>query len=462
MKRLMMAVLLFLAPSLLQASEEALTNKIESFIKKKLPHTQVGLVIQSVENGDILYQRLGDQLFYPASVTKLLSSAAALKLLGSDFKFKTYLLQKDDSIFLQFNGDPSLTLNDLIKLIAKLKSKNIQTIDGHFVIDDQIFTGPVYSQGWTWDSIPWYYSAPVSSIIIHENKTSLKIKETKNLKESVQFTSAANFPQLKVSSKVIGVTRAAAENDCQLLVTQQKENINLNGCWAIARTPHTLEISLQDPRYIATEAIKKALDINKIELKGNITFGKLVEQPDIIATHSSKPLSTLLKPILSDSNNLYTDAITKTLGVVYAQEGSFQQGVNAIKTTLNRTYNLPIGQYRLFDGSGVSRYTLMSPALVAELLFQLYHDEQFSVFHKALPRAGETGSLAHRMTALPLKGNVVAKTGSALGTSALSGYIKAKSGKVYIFSFMINQSLSKVENLKLIEDKFCELLYEQL
>lgn len=444
------------------AQTTILSDALDEFIQQKLPNAQVGVVIQSAETGDILYQRQADNLFYPASNTKLFLAAAALRQLGKDFRFETRLLSDNKSIYLQFNGDPSLTASDVNKLIQTLKEKDIQTIKGNFVIDDSAFSGPMYGPGWTWDSIPWYYSAPVSAIIINENKTQVNVLESKKLKKPVKFAYRAQFPKMKVNANVTGVTKEAAEKECQLNVIQKHDEIHLDGCWPIDSTPKTLELSLQDPRYIAVQAVKQALKDNNIKLKGNLVFGKTNQKSKTIATHRSKPLPELLKPVLEDSNNLMTDAITKTLGISHKGEGTFQQGVNAIKATLSNAYNLPSDGYKLYDGSGASRYTLISVAYIAELLYQMYKDPLFQEFQQALPRAGATGSLDYRMKDSDLINKLAAKTGSAKGTSALSGYLKAKNDKIYIFSIVINQSLDKTENLKLIEDKFCKLLYEQL
>ncbi|MGE4348565.1 MAG: D-alanyl-D-alanine carboxypeptidase/D-alanyl-D-alanine-endopeptidase [Candidatus Berkiella sp.] len=446
----------------IQPNHENLPAQISQFVQEKFPNAQVGIVIQSAKTGDILYQQQADQYFYPASNTKLFLAAAALKTLGESYRFQTRLLNDEKSLYIQFRGDPTLRMEDINQLIAKLKENKIDTLYGDVIIDDNTFSGPVYSQGWTWDSLPWYYSAPVSSIIINQNKAQVKIQETKILKEAVHFEAASSFPSLKIKSNVIGVNKATADTHCQLDVYQNANEVDISGCWSIEKTPLTLELSLQDTRLLAKQAVQHALETNKIELKGDIHFGKISENAKVIAVHASQPLSQLLKPVLSDSNNIVSDAITKTLGLARSNQGSFQEGVNAIKATLSESFNLPAEQYRLFDGSGISRYTLISPTFISELLYQMQKDPTFSAFENALSHAAENGSLAFRMKAPTLKNKIAAKTGTAMGTSALSGYLEAKSGEKYIFSIVINQSLEKSENLKLAEDKLCELLFEAL
>lgn len=439
-----------------------LSEKIEVFIQEKLPTAQVGIAIESPQSGDIIYHRQADQLYYPASSTKLFSAAAALKELGPSFQFKTLLLKDEKNIYLKFTGDPTLTENNLLTLVSKLKTEKPSVLNQDIIIDDSTFSGPYYGLGWTWDSLPWYYSAPVSAIIVNENKTILKILEGKKLGEKLQLQYDATLPKFTLKTNVVGVSKTAADKECQLHLTQKQSNLTLDGCWPIERTPASLSISIEDPKTMAKEAIETALKQNHIPFEGKILFAKANPKATLIATHDSPPLSEILKSALADSNNLTADAITKTLGLARRNEGSFLQGAHAIQIVLNEAFDFPADQYELFDGSGMSRYNLISPSLITELLYRMYHDPLFSVFHKAMSHAGKNGTLADRMKEAPLVGRIVAKTGSAKGTSALSGYLKANSGKIYIFSIVINQSLDKSANLKMIEDQFCEMLYNSL
>ncbi len=446
----------------------SLSKQIDTLIDQKAPNAQVGIMLQSYETGDIIYHRLAESAFYPASTTKLFLSAAALKILGENFRFQTTLSLSPEQIkdnklegplYLTFSGDPSLKLKHIEKLFLTLKDKNITTLDGNIIIDDSNFSDAHYAQGWTWDSMPWYYSAPVSTIVINQNKTALQIAENKTVATPVTFSHKATFPNIKLNTSVTGVKKSTAEHDCQIEISQEHQQYNLNGCWPIEHTPLTVEVSYQEPRELAIEAVKHTLNKHKIAFNGDILFRQADKQAKLFAHHNSDKLALLIGPVLTDSNNLYADALTKTLGLAKFNQGTFKQGVNAIQASMSEHFNLPADGYRLFDGSGVSRYTLISPSFISELLFQMKNDASFKPFYKALSISGETGSLEPRMASKKLKGKVVAKTGSAMGTSALAGYITVKSGQKYIFSIITNQSLDRVANMKAFENDFCELLY---
>lgn len=469
MKNKLRCVFLLMMSSFLSTFTFAntLDQNIEALIKRKAKGAQVGVMVQDFDTGDILYHRQADMAFYPASNTKLFSAAAALKILGESYTFKTTLMANlnhvknqslEGPLYIKFSGDPALKLKDLRKLFDTLKEKKITKLAGNIIIDDTAFSDGYWGAGWTVDSMPWYYSAPVSAIIINQNKTAIQIGEAKGLSKPLRFSHKAKFPSVQVNTDVMAVKKAVAEKECQLHVTQLHDQYDFSGCWPVEHTPLQVEVSYNEPRELAAEAIQSILKQKQIAFSGNILFNKADSKATMLASHESDRLAQLIKPVLDDSNNLYADAITKTLGLAKFDKGSFQQGVNAIQSALNEHFNLPIDGYKLFDGSGASRYTLISPAYISELLFQMKNDPSFQAFYDALSVSGQSGKLETRMQ--EMSGKVIAKTGSAMGTTALAGYLTAESNKRYIFTFIINQSTEKTVNLKLIEDQFCKILYE--
>src|SRR5690606_8578303 len=98
-------------------------------------------------------------------------------------------------------------------------------------------------------------------------------------------------------------------------------------------------------------------------------------------------------------------------------------------------------ELRMADGSGLSRYNLLSPALLVELLFYMDASPHRDVWLGSLPEPGQEGTLESRMRDPPLATNVAAKTGSLSGVRALSGYLTARSGARFVFATILNNSL---------------------
>lgn len=443
-------------------------QQCDDLIKQKIPHANVGIMIQNPQTGKILFEKNAQRYFHPASNTKLLTAIAALKYLGPHFQYQTSLHAAlsniengvlKDNLGLVFQGDPTLTISDLFDLLYVLKTKGIKTIQGDLVIDDQAFSGPAYAPGWTWDSLPWYYSAPITSIIINENKIRVKLGATKTLYTPIQITPEdPHHLLLSLKTNVKAVSTQDAEYKCQLNAQVKDNDLKLSGCWPMEQTPTNIELAVDNPRKMAADIVLNYLKKNQIELTGKIKFNAVNKQVPAIAIKRSLPLKRLLFKVLADSNNIYTESLTKTLGLMHEGEGSFQRGTQAICKILSTHVSDDYSKIPLSDGSGQSRYNLISPILVTQLLNNMYHDPLFSVFYNALSINGKSGTLVDRLKEKSLVGRFVAKTGSAIGTSALSGYFTSQDGQQYIFSIMINNADKNYTTLKSFEDQVCKLL----
>lgn len=446
-------------------------QQCEQLIQETIPHANIGIIVQNPQSGKILFEKNAQHYFHPASNTKLLTAIAALKYLGPHFQYQTSLhaalsniedsVLKDD-LGLVFQGDPTLTISDLFDLLYVIKTKGIKTIQGNIIIDDQAFSGPAYAPGWTWDSLPWYYSAPITSIIINENKTRVKLAATKTLYTPIQITPEnPHNLLLSIKTNVKAVSTEDAEHKCRLNAQIKDNAIKLSGCWPMDHTPTAIEFALDNPRKMASDIILHYLSKNQIELKGEIKFNYVNKQIPAIAIKRSLPLKKLLFKVLADSNNIYTESLTKTLGLVYAGEGSFQRGTEAIRKILSTHFSENYTKLPLSDGSGQSRYNLISPYILMQLLNEMYHDPLFLTFYNALSVNGKSGTLTDRMKEKSITGKFVAKTGTATGTSALSGYFTAQDGNQYIFSILINNADKNYYALKTFEDKLCKLLVQE-
>ncbi len=460
-----------LCPLTYSSANAAFEQQFDKLVKQHLPNTVIGLVVQDPKTGAILFEERGEDNFYPASNTKLFTAAAALKFFGPNFQYQTSIntqLNKmkegtlEDNVYIVFRGDPSFTAADLSGLIKQLKAKGVNKIKGNFIIDDKSFDDVPYAPGWTWDSIPWAYSAPVTSIILNANKVRLKLNQTEVLNDKIKIEQTDEaFPKLPLNANVVAVTAEEAEHHCQLNVKVKNNEINIGGCWPIEKTPTNLELAIDNPKILAKSLIKEYLKENQIELTGDIQFNKAPKEVPAILTKRSLPLKNLLRQVLAESNNIYTESLTKALGLAFLGQGSFQVGIHAIEEILTKDTKIDFSQVNLSDGSGQSRYNLVSPYHISQLLFHMYQDPNFTVFYNALSTSGKSGSLAERMKSKDMIGKVVAKTGSALGTSALSGYFTANNGKQYLFSLLINQSIADAAARKTFEDKLCQLMIEE-
>lgn len=450
-------------------------DAVTRMIKSNLPDAAVGVTVQDVVTGNILYDYNGSKHFLPASTTKLFTAAAALKLLGPDYRYDTDLYYNaaalkngihQGDIALKFTGDPSLHLASLHSLLQKLRDAHIHTITGDVIIDDTTFAGPMLALGWTWDSTPWHHAAPVAAIIIDRNQFGVTLFPVPNVGAKVAAKLDQEYPGSKfrtLVSDIHAVTFEDSENLCQFTaVVDEKNNVELGGCWPLGTQPVHLRLAVKNPRLQAQQFIVEALDKLHITVAGKIKFAPLPNNVTRLAHHASEPLAVLLRPILSESNNLYAESLTKTLGAKLYGVGSFKTGSHAVQKVLTDTTGIDFSQMRMQDGSGESRYNLISPMHLSRLLYAMQRDAKVgSHFRNALAMSGMSGSLQNRFMLHSIT-KVQAKTGTLNGVSTLAGYFTTRSNHELIITIMINHALESPVLLKQFEEELCDYLISQL
>lgn len=451
-------------------------TQITRMIKTSLPDATVGVAVQDVASGRILYDYHGSKNFLPASTTKLFTAAAALKLLGPAYSYDTSVYYDPaalnnglyrGNVAIKFTGDPSFKLAALYSLLQKLSEANVKEIYGNFIIDDTIYDGPLLGLGWTWDSAAWYHAAPVAAIIIDRNQFGVTLFPSPKLGAKVGAKLDIEYPGAKfitLRSDIKSVTFQESETICQLTtVVDEKNNVDITGCWPFGTQPVHLRLAVKDPRLQAKNIILDALDKLNIKLNGKIEFAAVPVNLNRLAHHSSEPLSTLLKPILAESNNLYAETLTKTLGARVFGVGSFKTGSLAVQQILSRVTGIDFAQTRMLDGSGESRYNLLTPMHLTRLLYIMQQEPTLGVhFKNALAMSGMNGSLKNRFRTLNTADKIQAKTGTLNGASTLAGYFTTPNNRELIITIMINHAMENNRLLKQFEEELCTLIINQL
>ncbi len=462
--------LCFIRPLIAETKEPSLEAKLQNLIQQHLPNTAIGIIVREAKTGKTIYSKDANQAFIPASGTKLFTAAAALLSLGPHYQFETVLKQKEDALYLAFSGDPSLSIQDLKNLLAASNTTDLAKIK-HIFIDDTSFKGLEYALGWDWNSTWWYYGAPISTIILNANAIPIQLLPTQAPGEKIIAQLKSQNTEIPISLRhdIISVTNEQA-NECVFMVnTNDKNDIQLSGCWPTQKTETTLKIALKNPSLLAKQIILEFLPLEQrklIEIKSGVNIEN-IKGLKTLATHRSNSLDQLLAQILQESDNVYTEALTKILGFRLQQEGTFQAGVKSIQTILNGFLGLDFSQSKMMDGSGLSRYNLITPTLFSELLFKMHHHPMGGIFKNSLAVSGIHGTLKNRLTTEDSKAQdlkelvkIYAKTGTLTGVSTLSGYLDTQKHQTLIFSVMINNSLNNAKEIKTFEDALCQLLFE--
>ena len=209
-------------------------------------------------------------------------------------------------------------------------------------------------------------------------------------------------------------------------------------------------MSVEDPGLYFGYVLRSALRQAGVRVIGSVERRHSTASLRLILRIRSVPLGRIVHYLNKTSDNFYAEQLLKTIGAVVRKQGSWVGGLKAEKSFLAKLgVHSP---YRVADGSGLSRYNVVTPRLLTTLLRAMRKN---SVFVSSLPIAGRDtgyGTLAKRMKATPAARNLRAKTGTMEGVSTLSGYVKSRDQKPLVFSIMINGAVDDLTREKSFQD----------
>ena len=448
------------------SSQAALQADLQDLYEKISKTTNAGMIVTDPQTGQIIFERRADYLYAPASVQKLFTASAALIELGTTFHFDTQLLSNarvanhilNGDLIVKFSGDPSLKSAQLLALLDSLKQQGVQKITGKVAIDASDDNTAPYPPGWLWEDLSYGYAAPVSAVILDRNKFGVK------------FSPAAvgGTPQLTTSLPK-GVanfdnhirTTSAYPKSCPVMIYSEfTNNYRLVGCLDKSYGDQRRTLALRDPVALARVLIKQSLRANGIQFNGDVEIATAPANATVLATHESQTLDLIVKEMLKKSDNLTTDALLlKTGSHFYKAPGNWQDGLDALKKILGPRAGIDFNQNLINDGAGLSRYNLLSPHQLVQLLNYDYKNPILRpVLFMTLPIGGVDGTLKWRMTEADVRGRVHAKTGSMTGVTALAGYVETRDRGPVTFAIIVNGFLGKDFPYNRLQDKTCTLL----
>jgi D-alanyl-D-alanine carboxypeptidase/D-alanyl-D-alanine-endopeptidase (penicillin-binding protein 4) len=426
----------------------------------------LGIYIENLDTGKEKFSLHANRFFIPASVTKVFTAYAVLKYLGQEYQIPTNFISDSKSIkngqlygdlYIKFYGNPNFTY---LQLVDSFKKLGINAIHGDIIVDDSFLDDNKTSPGgFTWDDMPFYYAAPKSAVIIDKNTAEAWMKPSNK---------EGNIAQLRIEKPyVLNIinnveTIKPRKETCPYKSKYITANsYEVYGCMFNNQLQEIrLKFSLQDTKLMATQYVKEAIKDAAIVADGSIKIGT-AKKGDVIYQHLSMPVKSFLKDILSESCNMTSGAIFKHMAAVGTKKsGSDEDGEIFMREILQKN-GLNSSSFYLKDGSGESRYNLVTPKAVVELLKVVYKDKKNNTnFIKALSRYGQDGTLKSRYINGDYGNFIYAKTGSFKGISALAGYYLPNKGPKYAFAIMSNNFRLSWLEAKNLEDKILYLLLD--
>lgn len=441
---------------------------LEAFLSdSSMTNASVSLCVADAENGKTVLEYNSGMSLMPASVMKLITSAAALELLGPQFTFKTIIgysgslnrrtgkLKGD--IVIKGGGDPALGSEYFAEYyqnfadtwISAISKLGIKKIDGRVISDDSRYDFLPVPAKWLWEDIGNYYGAGAYGLSVFDNTYEIHFNTSVKNSRPAVIEIVPNECRSEISNWLVAEGRT---DEGYVFAAPYSISGWLAGSVPVNTDDFVLKASITDPPLLLAKIIGEKLINEGIKLsKGPTTF-RMEQETEweelvTIAETISPPLSEIIKVLNHESVNLYAEHLVKELGKKLRDSGSTATGVEVINDFLQEAGVKTDGMF-LEDGSGLSPLNAINAkGLVSLLYYMKRNGKHFYEYYSSLPDAGKEGTLKYYFKDPVFEKRLKAKSGSMTRVRCYAGYFTTVSGHEMIFSILINNFSGPSQNI---------------
>ncbi len=436
------------APADKRAEREALKTALLDVLQRTpLKASRVGIHIQSLDDGSVVFSQNADDLLNPASNVKLVTSAAALATLGTEYRFDTEFLVdpelppdgKVKTLYVRGKGDPSMTTERLYGVVSELFHGGLREVQD-IIIDDSWFDAERTPPGYDQEESDRAYMAPTGAVSLNWNATAIYLRagEAPGAKGTVEMEPPSDF--FVVENGLTTGSHRARRVSVASKPLGDKQRIVVKGQLPSDQGAVSVWKKIDNPPMYFGYTFKELLKGRGIKVKGKVKLGLAPSRARLVHVAQSDTFDVILKRLNKLSNNFVAETLLKTMGAeLKGAPGSFQKGIEVVESFLEREVGLPSGSYVMKNGSGLNDTNRFSATQLTRILRFMH--SRFPLAPEYLSSvgiAGKDGTLKYRFEGSEAVGRLRAKTGTLENVSALSGYVQATGGELFVFAMMVN------------------------
>lgn len=470
---------------MIPATGRALTNELVAAaeqVRRVAP--SLGVHVVEVESGETVYEFAPDRQRIIASNTKLVTSAAAIDRLTPGYFIETPMKitglvdggELHGDLAVVGAGDPTISGrhfgDDALFIFRQwgheLRAAGIERVRGDLVLVDGLFEERQVHPDWPRDQLHKWYEAPVSALSFNDNCVWVYVRPGARPGGAAEVEIVPEVPTVKIRNRA----RTTSKSRSQTILVDRAPGsnvIDVSG-WVYQRNsePFVVAVTVPEPELFFGHALLAGLRQAGVEVDGSLRIQPTLPAASwrTLAVHRTS-LQTVLEVVNKRSQNFYAEALLKLMGAEDCGEGSWESGREVVASFL-ADLGIGRGDYSLADGSGMSRNNRFTPRQLTTLLRHMYFHRDGRAFMQSLAYSGESeldppwmsSSLSERLDEAQYRRNVLAKTGGLNGVSTLSGYVKARSGRIYAFSILCNSARERWR-AKRAQDELIRTLVER-
>ncbi|MBN1796838.1 MAG: D-alanyl-D-alanine carboxypeptidase/D-alanyl-D-alanine-endopeptidase [Sedimentisphaerales bacterium] len=430
------------ASALLNTADASLKKSINAIINDPSQrNVQWGIKIIQADNGKTLYSKNAAQPMIPASNMKLITTAAALHYLGPDFAYQTTVALKGSTLVIIGSGDPLLgddvtdarygrqkdwLLDDIAQIV---KSRGVNSIED-IIIDTGVFDDQLVHPSWPVAELNRWYACEVAGLNYNANCVDITCTNNSgtidiNVQPQTSFIKIIN--QVRPTNSGSGAVGAYRTENINTLIVKGR----------CRKQQGPFKVAIERPAAFFAFLLAEKLYQYDINVTGKLIEKNVIDKDglNVLKTYQT-PLKDCLARSNKDSFGLAAEAMFKTIAA-HSQGGVNGSWPAAQQLISNYLVEIGIrpGQFKIDDGSGLSKNNLISPDALASVLSAMYKSSNWNIYKDSLAVGGIDGTIGKYFSEPEYKGKIFGKTGYINSVKSFSGYCFAD-GKYYIFSII--------------------------
>ena len=409
----------------------------------------------------------------PASNMKLVTTGAALRAFGPEYRFKTEIgytgsIDKDGTlngdVYIIGGGDPTIGAADTTAYKADalfwkwktiLSGAGIRRINGNIIGDGSAWEGGLEHPGWEYADTWTYYGTGSSALSFYENTIDLQVSAGAEPGAAVNITQTyPDTPWLHLVNQAV-TGPAGTGNSLYLQTSDRDKDAILTGTFAVDRRPKREQASNKYGALTCAHEFYRNLKSTGWEVTGTYGTPDQVGGDGVVKIgHTESPaLAQICRRTNYESDNFYAESLLRAMGEAATGIAVYDSCLVAINEVLEDIVPGTANGIVQKDGSGLSRANAVTPEWMAWYLAAMSGNKAFV---ESIPRPGE-GTLSTLKNLTPWKFRF--KSGSMGGTLCYSGYVLDEAGNPRIsFAVFTNNAAAKASEVRPALESLIQLI----
>ena len=433
----------------------ALDQAIDEIVARTPLHAaRAGIVVASLDSGEVLYARDPDTLLNPASNVKLFTSAAVLARLGPEYRFDTEIYADGapsggavKTLYVKGKGDPTFVTERLWALAGDIAHRGVKVVKGDLLVDDSFFDGQREGPGYDQERGDRSYLAPVGALSLNYNVVAIHVAPGARAGDRgrVELEPASDYLEIDNRTKTVRPNGRRRVTPSSVRLPNGHQRIVVDARLPAGSRDQVFYRKIDDPPLYFGSTLKRLLELRGVRVTGQVRRATVPASARLLLVAQSDSLAEVVRKLDKTSNNFVAEQLLKTLGAEKkGLPGTWPKGVEAVEDFLAEA-GIPRGSYVMKNGSGLNDSNRFSARQTVTLLREVWR--RFPImadFLAALPVAGKDGTTRWRMEST--EGRLRAKTGTLENVTSLSGFVETAARERLVFSILVNDFPGRAHN----------------